>query len=433
MVQEERKDNKYCNYYLLIDCNNFFVSCERVFRPDLIGRPVVVLSSNDGCVIARSNEAKVLGIAMGVPLFKVRDIIRSNRVEVFSSNHTLYTDLSHRVFSLLRQVAPAIEVYSIDEAFVDMRGIKADFDIENFAQKIIKLIKKGCGIPVSIGVAPTKTLAKLASHVVKKGIMGSNGVCMLSEPNDIEYILSQTQIGDIWGIGRKSVVSLRRNEIETALDYVNTSPSWIKKSMTIRGYRTWQELNSIQAIEFGEREESQQSIMVSRSFVREISDFEELSASLANFITSAVDKLRRQGSAAKQITVIVQTNRFAKNTEDYSQNRVHHFDVASNTLLEMVEIGVKLLKGMYIEGVGYKKTGVILSGLIAQKEITTNLFDNVDRSRQKQLMETIDQINSRHGRATIISARKGFDSLPVLGQNISPNYTTSWSDILVVK
>ncbi|MFI3321454.1 MAG: Y-family DNA polymerase [Rikenellaceae bacterium] len=425
---------KFNNYYLLIDCNNFFVSCERVFRPDLKGRAVVVLSSNDGCIIARSNEAKALGIAMGEPLFKVRDIIRRNKVEIFSSNHTLYGDFSRRVMSLLRSVAPAIEVYSIDEAFADMRGVKDDFDIVEYAKNVIKLIDKGCGIPVSIGIAPTKTLAKLASRMVKKGIMGGDGVCLLKEQNDIEFALRSSEIGDIWGIGRKSVVHLRRNGIETALDFARTSSSWIHKTMTIRALRTWRELNSIESIEFlYDAENEQQSIMVSRSFTREIADFESLSAALANFITSATDKLRKQHSATKQISVIAQTNRFSKSQTNYSESRIYVFDTPTDSVTELIEVGVKILKSIYREGVGYKKTGVIFSSLVDKSKVLPSLFDNIDRSRQTQIMNVLDTINSRHGKGTLVSARRSFEKLPVSGDKVSPCYTTVWSDILVVK
>lgn len=417
--------------FALVDCNNFFVSCERVFRPDLLGKPVVVLSGNDGCVIARSNEAKGLGIGMGEPLFKVRSLIEQHKITVFSSNMVLYGDFSRRVMSMLRGMAPAMEVYSVDEAFLDFRDVADGFDIEEYARQIVKVVGRGCGIPVSIGIAPTKTLAKLAAVRVKKGLEGGEGVCMLSDKDQIRRALSQTAVGDIWGIGRKSVVSLKRNGIETALDFLNTAPSWINYNMSITGSRIRDELDSIPSVEFS-MDETKKSITVSRSFTREITDFETLSTALASFVSSSVDKLRSQKSAAGQITIYIQTGRFAKDTF-YNESRVHKFEVATDALTEMTSVATQMLKSIWRSGIGYKKVGVLLTDIIPKNSVRSNFFDTTDREKQNNLMDIVDTINSRYGRNTITSARRGFDSLPIIGQNLSPSYTTSWSDILVVK
>ncbi|MEG1649178.1 MAG: SOS mutagenesis and repair protein UmuC, partial [Rikenellaceae bacterium] len=396
--------------FLLVDCNNFFVSCERVFRPDLRDKPVVVLSSNDGCIIARSNESKALGIAMGEPFFKVRPILQRNNVAVFSSNMALYADFSRRVMSVLRSVAPSIEVYSIDEAFLNFNGVKEGVDLVEYAQKIVDVVGRGCGIPISIGIASTKTLAKLAAVRVKKNIEGSHGVCYLSDNEQIKIALSQTSVGDVWGIGRKSVVDLKRNGIETALDFLNTSPSWINYNMSVTGLRTWNELAGRPSIEFSPNDASK-SITVSRSFTREITDFETLSTALAAFVTSATQKLRRQKSVVGQITVYVQSGKFSTDTF-FSESRVHKFEVATDALTEIISISIPMLKNMIRVGVGYKKAGVLFSALTPKDNVRNSLFDEIDRTKQNSLMNIVDDINSRSGKDTIASARRGFDKLP---------------------
>lgn len=417
--------------YALVDCNNFFVSCERVFRPDLRDKPVVVLSGNDGCVIARSNEAKAIGIGMGEPLFKARELVERYKVTCFSSNMALYSDFSRRVMSMLRAVAPAMEVYSIDEAFLDFRGVNAEFDIEQYARQIVKIVGRGSSIPISIGIAPTKTLAKLAAVRVKKGIEGGEGVCVLSSKEQIKIALSQTAIGDIWGIGRKSVVELKRNGIETALDFLNTAPSWINYNMSITGSRIRDELDSIPSIEFS-LDDAKKSITVSRSFTHEITDFETLSTALASFVSSAIDKLRSQKSATGQVTIYIQTGRFSKGTF-YNESRVHKFDVATDAFTEVIAVATNMLKSIWRSGVGYKKVGVLLTDIIPKSSVRGGFFDQTDRFKQSSLMDVVDTINSRYGKNTIISARRGFDLLPVVGKNQSPSYTTLWSDILTVK
>ncbi len=419
--------------FALVDCDNFFVSCERIFRPDLQNKPVVVLSGNDGCIIARSNEAKALGIAMAVPYFKVKSMSERGKVTLFSSNIMLYGDISRRVMSILQDAAPAMEVYSIDEAFLDFRGMPADFDLEAHLKSLVETVQRGIGIPISIGVAPTKTLAKLAANRAKKSTFSSSKVYIINSNRDsIREILKPTPIADVWGIGRKSQVLLRKNNIETCYDFVNRSAGWVKQAMGITGERTWRELRGEKAIDFVGESDGRQQISNSRTFSSEIYDFDILASSIANFITSCVTKLRAQNSTVGLLTVFIQTNRFKSNVE-YNESRVHRFNVESDAITEIIPIATKLLKSMYRVGIGYKKGGVVFSSLADKSARQAVLFDTIDRDKQDTLMNVLDNLNSKFGNHTIISARKGFDALPIKRENLSRCYTTSWSDIIEVK
>ena len=294
--------------YALADCNNFFASCERVFRPDLNGKPVIVLSNNDGCAVARSNEAKALGIKMGDPYFKIKDIIERNHVAVFSSNFALYGDMSRRVQEVLRSFAPAVEQYSIDEAFLDLTGME-NVDFAAFAREVSRACWKYTSIPVSVGVAPTKTLAKIASKLCKQ-YPKLQGGCYMYRPQDIEKVLRKFPAKDVWGIGRRSVKKLESMGVKTAWDYTQLPETTVRKLFALPGFRTWKELKGIPCVEFEDMVEPKQSICVSRSFAHEITTLPELTEQVATFAVSAVAKLRKQGSLAQEITVFAMTNRF---------------------------------------------------------------------------------------------------------------------------
>ena len=419
--------------FALVDCDNFFVSCERIFRPDLQNKPVVVLSGNDGCVIARSNEAKALGIAMAVPYFKVKGLAERNYITLFSSNLTLYGDISKRVMSFLGDAAPAMEVYSIDEAFLDFRGMPDGFDLENHLKELVKRVGRGVGVPISIGVAPTKTLAKLAANRVKKRLDGSGKVYILDNDRDaIRRVLKQTSITDAWGIGHKSQVLLRKNNIESCYDFVNCASGWVKQAMSATGLRVWSELRGEVALEFDDVSDGQQRISNSRTFSSELYDFDVLSSSIANFISNCTTKLRAQNSAVGLLTVYIQTNRFRTSIE-HNVSRIHRFDVETDAVTELVTVATHLLQSMYKEGIGYKRGGVIFSSLVDKSARQTIMFDTVDRDKQDSLMNVMDDLNSKFGSQTIISARKGFKEPPVKRKNLSPCYTTSWGEIIEVK
>jgi DNA polymerase V len=417
--------------YALADCNNFFVSCERVFNPGLNGRPVVVLSNNDGCAVSRSNEAKALGIKMGVPLYQIRDIVEKYRVAVFSSNFALYGDMSGRVHMTLQQLAPAIEIYSIDEAFLDLRGMEHT-DLDAFAKKTSALCLRNTGIPVSIGVAPTKTLAKVASKVCKSRPELQGGY-FLHEQEQIERILPTIAVEDIWGIGRRYARMLHGYGIHTAAAFVSLPPDWVQKQMSIVGLRTWKELRGESCIEFSDHVPPKKQICISRSFAREICDFDALSQQVSLFASMVCEKLRRQKSASYQAIVFLLTNRFKENVPQQCESRMITFPVATSSTLEINKAVLKELRVLYKKGYGYKKAGVVLTGIIPEEAVQLDLYDTTDRMKHSRLMKVMDEVNTRIGRGTLSVATESAEGIRMNRQRLSPQYTTKWSDIPLVK
>mgnify|MGYP002579076868 FL=1 len=417
--------------YALADCNNFFVSCERLFRPDLNGRPVIVLSNNDGCAIARSNEAKALGIGMGAPLFKIADIVRRNHVVVFSGNMALYGDISRRVQQTLMEFTPAIERYSIDEAFLDLRGMEtADFDA--LAKEISRRCLRNTGIPVSVGIAPTKTLAKIASKLCKR-YPKLRGGCYMYRPEDVEKVLRRFPVEDVWGIGRRFSKRLIELGIKTAYDFTTLSPEWVRAQMSVTGMRTWRELRGEACIGFEDGFQAKQSICTSRSFATEIYEFDALAEQVAKFASMTAEKLRRQHSACNQMTVFAWTNRFK---EDWTSNRgnscVTAFETATDSSIEMVKASRAALGEIFARGCGYKKAGVIATLIIPKDGVQANLFGETDIQRHDRLMRAMDAINGRLGHDSVIVASQGFGDVRNQHQHRSPRYTTEWSDIPTV-
>ena len=417
--------------YALADCNNFFVSCERLFRPDLNGRPVIVLSNNDGCAIARSNEAKALGIGMGAPLFKIADIIRRSHVAVFSGNMALYGDISRRVQQTLMEFTPAVERYSIDEAFLDLRGMEpVDFDA--LAKEVSRRCLRNTGIPVSVGIAPTKTLAKIASKLCKR-YPKLRGGCYMYRAEDIVKVLRKFPVEDVWGIGRRFSKRLTELGIMTAYDFTTLSPEWVRAQMSIAGVRTWRELRGEACIGFEEGFQAKQSICTSRSFASEIYDFDALAEQVAKFASMTAEKLRRQHSACNQMTVFAWTNRFK---EEWVSNRgnscVTVFEMATDSSIEMVKASRAALGEIFARGCGYKKAGVIVTSIIPKDGVQANLFGDTDVQRHDRLMRAIDAINGRMGHDSVIVASQGFGDVRNQHQYRSPRYTTEWSDIPTV-
>ena len=347
--------------YALVDCNNFFVSCERAFQPGLEGRPVVVLSNNDGCVVARSNESKAMGIKMGTPFFKVKYLVDQGKLVVRSSNYTLYGDLSARVMSLLSEVAPKLEVYSIDEAFMNMDGVP-DSDLPGICRELIVKIRRWTGIPVSIGIARTKTLGKVANHFAKK-YKGYKGVCVIDTDEKMRKALSLTPIGDVWGIGWRGTPKLKAQGVETALDFVSRHREWVHERMGIVGVRTWSELQGIRMVE-EEKEEKRKSICTSRSFASMIDDLDELTQRVSDFAGKCAEKLRKDGTAAGTVGVFIHTNRFREDLEQYYPNASIHLEVPANSTPEIVGAALKALKLVYRPGFEYKRAGVIVADIV---------------------------------------------------------------------
>lgn len=417
--------------YGLCDCNNFFASCERVFRPELNGRPVVVLSNNDGCVIARSNEAKKLGIRMGHPFFQLQELVKREKVAVFSSNFQLYGDMSRRVIHTLRQMAPAVEVYSIDEAFLDLQGIEQG-KLEQMGRHISRTVKQYTGIPVSIGIAPTKTLAKIASKLCKQ-YPKLNGACFLHRPQDIEKVLRKFPIEDVWGVGRKHNKMLQTAGIVTAWDFTQRTPEWVRARMGVTGLRMWKELRGEACIDFETTPPAKQQITVSRTFAHEQTDFEALHTAVAAFTSMCAEKLRRQQSVCGEVTVYILTNRHREDLPQYFDSETLRLRTPTDDTLQLVPQATEALKRIFREGYGYKKAGVILSEIASMTGIQADLFDPVNREKHARLMSVIDATNQTFGRNKVVVASQGFDPIRMNRQHLSKAYTTDWHDIITVK
>lgn len=419
--------------YALVDCNNFFVSCERVFQPQLEGRPVVVLSNNDGCVVARSNESKALGIKMGTPYFQVRHLVESGKLEVRSSNYALYGDLSARVMSILADAVPKIEVYSIDEAFLHLEGVDYQ-DNTQLCRSLVKKVRKWVGIPVSIGIAPTKTLAKIASHFAKRH-RGYNGVCLIDNEEKRVKALTLTPIADVWGVGRRLSPKLEACGIKTAYDLSCRPAEWVRDRYGINLLRTWNELRGVKSLA-DEGDEARQSICTSRSFADTTSDIAELALKVSDFAAVCAKKLRSDGTAAHEVTAFLMTNRFREDQpQDFPALTIHH-EVAISSTQEVVESALKALRLIYKPGYQYKKAGVTVSRIVSGDAIQASLFDDDVQLREKRnrISDIMDKVNSASGDGSLRLAtqRAGHYSEGIRSDHRSPLYTTSLSDIIEV-
>ncbi len=415
----------------LCDCNNFFVSCQRLFQPELNGHPVAVLSGNDGCVIARSNEIKVLGVKMGVPLFQVKEIVKKHNVALFSANHRLYSDISQRVMATLRANTQGIEVYSVDEAFIDF----SDFDLDvlkGHGEKLSALVKQHTGIPVSIGIASTKTLAKIASKLCKQ-YPALNGCCLMYRPEDVEKVLRKTPISDVWGVGRRSAKKLNDGGIVTAWDFVQTPEGWVRNQMNLPGVRTWKELQGVQMYELEDSVEGAQSMSIGRSFAHDIELRDKLHSYVTSFASTLAEKLRKQGACVGEITTYVCTNRHRKDAPQYSNSASHRFEIATDSTLEIVQAACRCLDGVFVEGYAYKKMGVVCTALVGKDSVQGSLFDDVDRGKHSKLMNAIDTINTKLGKHSIGLAAESKFKIDTNSEYLSPQYTTVWDELPRVK
>ena len=411
--------------YALVDGNNFFVSCERVFDSSLDNKPVIVLSNNDGCAIARSNEAKALGIKMGANYFEIEQLVKRHNVQVFSTNFVLYADMSMRMKGLLSRFTPAIEDYSIDEAFLDFTGFKTE-TLRDYCLDMSRTVRQGIGIPVGVGIAPTKTLAKVANRFAKK-YPGYEGVAIIDTDAKRIKALQLTYIGDVWGIGRRHTERLLNMGVKTAYDFTQLNRSWVRKHMTVVGERTWRELHGQPCIEMETVVPDKQSIMVSRSFGKMIEDFSIIKEAAATYTCMAAAKLRKQKSHAKALMVFLETNRFRNDLPQNNQHTVITMPVATNSSLEILHYVSKALERIYIPGYKYKKTGVRLKDICSEDQM--NLWDNIDRDKHKRLMEVLDRTNEKWGRNSLKPAILGDgQQWKIKQERLSPCYTTRMSD-----
>ena len=415
--------------FALIDCNAFYVSCERVFNPKLNNRPVVALSNNDGCIISRSKEAKALGIKMGVPLFKVKDIVEKEKVVVFSSNYTLYADMSRRVMNIISSSSPYTEIYSIDEAFVELSSLSVDY--ESYAHQLRQTILQHTGIPVSIGIASTKTLAKVANHKAKKDD-SLNGVCSLVNYNNIDQILELTEVGDVWGVGRRLSKKLINHGIHNAKLLKNCSDSWIRKMMSVNGLKTITELRGISCIPLEEYSMTRKSCCTTRSFGKLLTNLEDIEQAVTTFARRAAERIRSESLAASCVSVFVRTNPFDKKSAYYSNGASRTLSHPTHDSITIIETALLLTKRIFKNNYQYKKAGVLLSGLCDESEIQETLFEK-NYNQNSDLMSAIDAINYRYGRDTLQMASEcKVGNWKQKRENCTRNYTTQIDRLLLV-
>lgn len=416
--------------FALCDANNFYVSCERVFDANLIGRPVVVLSNNDGCIIARSNEAKAIGIKMGTPIFEIKDVIQNNCVKVFSSNYALYGDMSNRVMGVLQDLTPDVEVYSIDEAF--LRFDKENESLTKTGRTIKETVYKWTGIPVSIGLGETKTLAKLANRLAKKSEK-AKGVLDLSQSPFQDYALECTPVADVWGIGRQSEKKLKTKGITNAKQLRDIDLRWAKRNLTVVGARIIEELRGISCIPFESAPPPKKSVTVSRSFGNVVTSLEGLKQAVAFFTVRASEKLRRNKLCASAITIFAATNRFAKNETYYSNSVTIEMAYPTSAMNELMERAMTAIEKIYKPYCNFKKAGVMFTGLVPEDTLTKRLYDDDEGQKQKRLSDAMDRINNRFGRDAIrLGIIDGKQSWKTKFQKRSKRYTTNWNELLKI-
>ena len=415
--------------FALVDCNNFYASCEKLFRPDLKDTPVVVLSNNDGCVVARSREAKLLGIKMGVPVFQIKAEMQRHGILAFSSNYALYADLSSRVMRTLEEMAPRVEVYSIDEAFLDLTGIESVLSLVEFGQQVRERIGHWIGITVCVGIAPTKTLAKLANHAAKK-YPATQGVVDLTNPDRQRRLLALVPVDDVWGVGRRLSKRLSALGITTALDLANASPRAIRDQFSVVLERTVRELNGESCIELEEIPPTKKQIVCSRSFGVKVTQFELLREAVCEYATRATEKLRKEQQQAKVLTVFIRTSPFKDNEPQYSNSASGELLIPSCDTRDFIELANHLLKRIWKDGFRYAKAGVMLSDFYDPGMFQPGLFDDVStRSNSQQLMSVLDTINQSGAGKVFFAGQGTKKDWSMKREHLSPAYTTRWDQL----
>ena len=417
----------------LVDCNSFFCSVEKVFHPGLNGKPVCVLSNNDGCIVALTPECKALGLHRGDPIFKVREVIEANQVIVFSTNMQLYAAMSRRVIKILRQSIARVENYSIDESFCYLDGYEKYYNLEDLMRDTAQRIKLYTDIPVSVGIAPSKTLAKMGSKFAKK-YQGYRGVCVIDSEVKRRKALALFDLADIWGIGRHTLEKLNYLGIRTPLEFADKSESWVKSHFHRPGYQTWLELNGVPCVDTTEIVRNQ-TICTSRSFGNMVTDFPSLKASVATFASSCANKLRGQSAGAKSVTVYLLSNRFRDDLTQYQNSGTWTFITPTSDTMEITQAALNVLVKIYRPGIWYKKSGVIVSDITDDGLIQRDLFDPIsNRQERSNLMRTIDQLNHRFGLKSVRLAVEGGEkqAWKVKCEHRSQNYLTNFNEILTI-
>jgi DNA polymerase V len=420
--------------FALVDCNSFFCSVEKVFHPGLEGKPVVVLSNNDGCIVALTPEAKNLGLKRGDPIFKVRDIVRGGNVTVFSTNMQLYAAMSKRVVSILRKSFSYVEQYSIDECFCSLKGYEKLHNLAELMRDTATKIKLWTDIPVSVGIAPTKTLAKVANKFAKK-YEGYHSVCVIDSEEKRRKALELFDLADVWGIGRQTFAKLQYLGIRTPLEFADKSEGWVRSHFTKPGIQTWKELNGIPCIDTTEVQRNQ-TICTSRSFGEMVSDLASIKASVATFASSCANKLRGQHAGAKSVTVFMYSNRFREDLPQYGNAATYTFITPTSDTLEITQAALALAEQIYLPDILYKKSGVIVGDIVDMSTIQMNLFDPIqNRKERSDLMKVIDNLNHRYGLKTIRLMAEGEQQQPwkVKCEHRSQNYLTDINEILTIR
>ncbi len=421
--------------YALVDCNNFYASCERVFQPKFNGKPVAILSNNDGCVISRSNEAKALGIPMGAPIFKIKELVKEKKVQVFSSNYALYGDLSNRVMAILNQFTPNLEIYSIDEAFLNFDGLSI-LDYHDYGIQMKNRVQKWVGIPVCIGFAPTKALSKVANKIAKKFQERTAGVYIIDTEEKRIKALKWTKIEDVWGIGRRLEKKVKLRNINTAYDFTQPQhEAWIKKEMGVLGMRLKYELEGKSVLDLEPIVEQKKSIAITRSFPKQISDYDALRERVTTFAAVCAEKLRKQHSCCHTIIVMLVVDKFTITTSKYYFNRAITLPFGTNSTLTIANAAIDMLKQLHKgnEHLKFKKAGVIVTGLTDENKKQFQLFDE-ENPKHLALMKTIDRLNNKVGANKVKLGSQNLTLTWNMKQNhLSPKFTTNFNDILEIQ
>ena len=418
-------------YLALVDCNSFYASCESIFNPYLANKPVVVLSNNDGCVIARSSQAKKVGIKMGAPFFQIKELVRKKKVHVYSSNYTLYGDISSRVMSVLKELSDDLEIYSIDEAFLIFNK-SSQRSFYSRALNIKNIINKWIGVPVSVGIAPNKTLCKVANFLAKKDEMGSQ-VVSLTNTREIELALKILDVNEIWGVGARISEFLKSNHIHTAYDLYKKDPRWIRQHLGVVGERTYRELKGERCLNLNEKNSIRNQCIVSRSFENYIINKNDLEKRIVSYATRASEKIRNEKLQVKNISVFIRSNKFSKNQKQYNSFKTLSFINPTNHIFDIVKKSLEALNSIFQEGIQYKKAGVILSDLYLENSYNEDLFNRECKARSEKLNKldkVFDSINKRYGGGSISLARENHERFYITKRrNLSPSYTTNFNEL----
>ena len=421
--------------YALVDCNNFYASCERVFLPELNGKPIVVLSNNDGCVISRSEEAKAAGITMGVPAFQIKDLVKEKNIQIFSSNYALYGDLSRRVMAILNQFTPNIEIYSIDEAFLNFDGLNIE-DYHNYGLQMKQRVQKWLGIPICVGFAETKALSKVANKIAKKFQDRTQGVYVIDSEEKHIKALKWTKIEDVWGIGYRMTKKAKLRNIKTAFDFIQPQHEvWIKNTMGVTGLRLKAELEGKSVLDLEPVAEQKKSIAITRSFPKQISDFDLLRERITTFASVCAEKLRKQKSCCHTIIVMLVVDKHSVNSSQYYFNKAITLPYATNSTLTIANTAIDLFKQLHQgnEGLKFKKAGVIVSELIGENQKQFQLFEE-ENPKHLALMKAMDHLNTKIGETKVKLASQNLELTWDMNQkHLSNKYTTNFKEILEIR